>query len=140
MRTVRLVISTMASLWLLVTTESSVTRFPRVPGAWKVPADPGSGRAPIRSKRRATVEVMDRDEETNRLGAYLRARRDLVTPEQAGIPAGPNRRVAGLRREEVAMLAGISADYYLWCSSKVQQPHRPRLTSKDRFRCPDVPG
>lgn len=56
---------------------------------------------------------MNRDEETNRLGAYLRARRDLVTPKQAGIPAGPNRRVAGLRREEVAMLAGISADYYL---------------------------
>jgi transcriptional regulator with XRE-family HTH domain len=52
-------------------------------------------------------------EETNRLGAYLRARRDLVTPETAGIPAGSHRRVAGLRREEVAMLAGISADYYL---------------------------
>jgi transcriptional regulator with XRE-family HTH domain len=56
---------------------------------------------------------MDRDQDTNRLGAYLRARRDLVTPEQAGIPAGPHRRVAGLRREEVAMLAGISVDYYL---------------------------
>jgi transcriptional regulator with XRE-family HTH domain len=56
---------------------------------------------------------MDGDEETNRLGAYLRARRGLVTPERAGIPAGSNRRVAGLRREEVAMLAGISADYYL---------------------------
>jgi transcriptional regulator with XRE-family HTH domain len=56
---------------------------------------------------------MNRDEETSRLGAYLRARRDLVTPEQAGIPAGPHRRVAGLRREEVATLAGISADYYL---------------------------
>ncbi|WP_375479935.1 helix-turn-helix domain-containing protein [uncultured Jatrophihabitans sp.] len=56
---------------------------------------------------------MERDEQLNRLGRYLRARRDLVTPEQAGIPAGPNRRVAGLRREEVAMLAGISADYYL---------------------------
>ncbi|GAA1639473.1 helix-turn-helix transcriptional regulator [Nonomuraea maheshkhaliensis] len=50
---------------------------------------------------------------TNRLGAYLRARRDLVSPEQAGIPAGGVRRVPGLRREEVAMLAGISADYYL---------------------------
>ena len=56
---------------------------------------------------------MDRDGETNRLGAYLRARRGLVTPEQAGIPAGSHRRVAGLRREEVALLAGISADYYL---------------------------
>jgi transcriptional regulator with XRE-family HTH domain len=56
---------------------------------------------------------MDGDEKTNRLGAYLRARRGLVTPEQAGIPAGSHRRVAGLRREEVALLAGISADYYL---------------------------
>ncbi|WAL68419.1 helix-turn-helix transcriptional regulator [Amycolatopsis cynarae] len=56
---------------------------------------------------------MDRDNDTNRLGAYLRARRELVTPEQAGIPAGPHRRVPGLRREEVAMLAGISGDYYL---------------------------
>lgn len=57
-------------------------------------------------------DVPDQDQ-TSRLGAYLRARRGLVTPEMAGIPAGPNRRVAGLRREEVAMLAGISADYYL---------------------------
>ncbi|GAB2961446.1 helix-turn-helix domain-containing protein [Nonomuraea fastidiosa] len=52
-------------------------------------------------------------EKANRLGEYLRARRALVTPERAGIPAGPNRRVPGLRREEVAMLAGISADYYM---------------------------
>ncbi|MBM9469176.1 helix-turn-helix domain-containing protein [Nakamurella leprariae] len=48
----------------------------------------------------------------NRLGEYLGARRALVTPEQAGIPAGSGRRVPGLRREEVALLAGISADYY----------------------------
>src|ERR1700750_1010966 len=47
------------------------------------------------------------------LGSYLRARRALVTPEQAGLPPGANRRGPGLRREEVAMLAGISADYYL---------------------------
>ncbi|XVS65748.1 helix-turn-helix domain-containing protein [Actinosynnema sp. CA-299493] len=50
---------------------------------------------------------------TNALGAYLRARRELVTPRQAGIPDVGVRRVPGLRREEVAMLAGISADYYL---------------------------
>lgn len=49
----------------------------------------------------------------NRLGDYLRARRELVTPEQAGVPVLSARRVPGLRREEVAMLAGISADYYL---------------------------
>jgi transcriptional regulator with XRE-family HTH domain len=54
---------------------------------------------------------MTRD--TNMLGEYLRARRELVTPESAGLPQLGVRRVPGLRREEVAMLAGISADYYL---------------------------
>ncbi|GAB1509653.1 helix-turn-helix transcriptional regulator [Actinophytocola sp. KF-1] len=49
----------------------------------------------------------------NALGAFLRARRELVTPRQAGIPDVGVRRTPGLRREEVAMLAGISADYYL---------------------------
>ncbi|MER7678444.1 helix-turn-helix transcriptional regulator [Streptomyces sp. NPDC096934] len=49
----------------------------------------------------------------NPLGDYVRARRELVTPDQAGIPVVGIRRVPGLRREEVAMLAGISADYYL---------------------------
>jgi transcriptional regulator with XRE-family HTH domain len=52
-------------------------------------------------------------ETTNALGAFLRARRELVTPQQAGIPDVGVRRVPGLRREEVAMLGGISADYYL---------------------------
>ncbi|MFP3464122.1 helix-turn-helix transcriptional regulator [Leifsonia sp. SIMBA_070] len=56
---------------------------------------------------------MTTEGDANRLGAYLRARRDLVTPAQVGLPVGDNRRVPGLRREEVAMLAGISADYYL---------------------------
>jgi transcriptional regulator with XRE-family HTH domain len=52
-------------------------------------------------------------EKANTLGAFLKARRELVTPEQAGIPDIGVRRVPGLRREEVAMLAGISFDYYL---------------------------
>lgn len=47
------------------------------------------------------------------LGDYLRAQRDRVRPEQVGLPAGANRRVSGLRRSEVALLAGISSDYYL---------------------------
>lgn len=50
---------------------------------------------------------------SNRLGEYLFARRGLVEPERVGLPAGTNRRVPGLRREEVALLAGISLDYYL---------------------------
>src|ERR1700740_2412914 len=56
---------------------------------------------------------MTASDSENLLGRYLRARRELVRPEQAGLPAGGNRRVRGLRREEVALLAGISADYYL---------------------------
>lgn len=52
-------------------------------------------------------------DEPNALGEYLRARRELVTPEQVGIPVLGVRRVPGLRREEVAMLSGISAEYYL---------------------------
>jgi transcriptional regulator with XRE-family HTH domain len=49
----------------------------------------------------------------NALGDYLRARRQQVRPEDAGLVPGARRRVAGLRREELAMLAGISAEYYL---------------------------
>jgi transcriptional regulator with XRE-family HTH domain len=52
-------------------------------------------------------------DQSNLLGDFVRARRELVTPEQLGIPVTGVRRVPGLRREEVAMLAGISADYYL---------------------------
>ncbi|MFL6120255.1 helix-turn-helix transcriptional regulator [Actinophytocola sp.] len=47
------------------------------------------------------------------LGEFLRARRELVTPKDVGLETGGFRRVPGLRREEVATLAGISADYYL---------------------------
>ncbi|MHC5906751.1 helix-turn-helix domain-containing protein [Streptomyces sp. S6] len=49
----------------------------------------------------------------NALGEFLKARRALVRPEDVGLPGGGLRRVPGLRREEVALLAGISADYYL---------------------------
>jgi transcriptional regulator with XRE-family HTH domain len=47
----------------------------------------------------------------NELGAFLRARRQAVTPAEVGLPAGPRRRTAGLRRAEVAMLAGVSVEY-----------------------------
>ena len=49
----------------------------------------------------------------NLIGDFLRARRALVGPEDAGLPVTGVRRVAGLRREEVALLAGISNEYYL---------------------------
>jgi transcriptional regulator with XRE-family HTH domain len=51
--------------------------------------------------------------QNNALGEYLRARRDRVRPEDAGLTHGSRRRVPGLRREEVALLAGVSTEYYL---------------------------
>src|SRR3978361_1077705 len=63
---------------------------------------------------------------TNALGEYLRARRELVSPTDVGVRVTGVRRTPGLRREEVATLAGISADYYL----RLEQVHErlgPRL-------------
>ncbi len=68
---------------------------------------------PLAAIAPVTVIRMAREDDANRLGDYLRARRELVTPQQVGLPAGSHRRVPGLRREEVALLAGISADYYM---------------------------
>ncbi|MFD8544609.1 helix-turn-helix transcriptional regulator [Streptomyces sp. NPDC059649] len=48
----------------------------------------------------------------NQLGEFLRARRAAVRPDEVGMPSHGVRRVAGLRREEVAVLAGVNADYY----------------------------
>jgi transcriptional regulator with XRE-family HTH domain len=50
----------------------------------------------------------------NEIRDFLISRRARITPELAGLPVyGGNRRVSGLRREEVAMLAGVSVDYYI---------------------------
>src|SRR6185295_8301579 len=49
----------------------------------------------------------------NEISEFLTSRRARITPDQAGLRAfGSRRRVTGLRREEVAMLAGISVEYY----------------------------
>jgi transcriptional regulator with XRE-family HTH domain len=65
---------------------------------------------PTVSKTGLTLEDMDNRSEVRE---FLVSRRAKITPQQAGLPAwGGNRRVAGLRREEVAMLAGVSAEYY----------------------------
>ncbi|MFD9001554.1 helix-turn-helix transcriptional regulator [Streptomyces sp. NPDC059582] len=47
------------------------------------------------------------------LGEFLRARREALKPQDVGLPEHGRRRVPGLRREEVAMLAGVSSDYYM---------------------------
>jgi len=55
---------------------------------------------------------MDINSSANRMGDFLRAQRAQLTPEDVGLPENGSRRVRGLRREEVAVLAGVSADYY----------------------------
>jgi transcriptional regulator with XRE-family HTH domain len=47
-------------------------------------------------------------------GAFLRSRRERLTPSDVGLPAGFRRRTPGLRREEVALLAGVGATWYTW--------------------------
>ncbi|PZU33644.1 MAG: transcriptional regulator [Actinomyces sp.] len=65
-----------------------------------VPASPATG---VSAPADARTEIKD----------FLTTRRAKVTPQMAGLPVvGGNRRVPGLRREEVAMLAGVSVDYY----------------------------
>ncbi|MFE4355680.1 helix-turn-helix transcriptional regulator [Kitasatospora sp. NPDC056800] len=49
----------------------------------------------------------------NTLGDFLRSRRARILPEEVGLPSHGRRRVRGLRREEVAQLAGVSVDYYV---------------------------
>lgn len=61
---------------------------------------------------------MDRSQ----LADFLRARRTALQPEDVGLPRGPRRRTSGLRREEVAALCGMSADYY----SRLEQGRGPQ--------------
>ena len=64
----------------------------------------------------------------NPIGEYLRARRELVRPEDIGIPdLTGRRRVHGLRREEVAMLAGVSGDYYVRLEQGRDQHPSPQV-------------
>lgn len=48
------------------------------------------------------------------LGQFLRSRRERISPEQIGLPKGSRRRTPGLRRAEVALLAGVSVEWYTW--------------------------
>ncbi|WP_262699329.1 MULTISPECIES: helix-turn-helix transcriptional regulator [Streptomyces] len=55
------------------------------------------------------------DVRSRELGAYLRARRDRLSPAEVGLPGGGGRRrVTGLRREEVAVLANVGSTWYTW--------------------------
>ena len=65
---------------------------------------------------------MDKQE----LGAFLRSRRERLRPEDVGLPSSARRRTPGLRREEVAVLAHISTEYYV----RLEQGRAPRPSSE----------
>lgn len=54
------------------------------------------------------------DSRRRELGAFLRSRRERLSPQATGIAAGQRRRTPGLRREEVAMIAGVGTTWYTW--------------------------
>jgi transcriptional regulator with XRE-family HTH domain len=69
----------------------------------------------------------------NDLGEFLRAHRARLAPQEVGFPAQPHRRVAGLRREEVSVLAGVSSDYYTRLEQgRERRPSAPVLDALGR--------
>ncbi|MFI5907986.1 helix-turn-helix transcriptional regulator [Dactylosporangium sp. NPDC051541] len=66
----------------------------------------------------------------NALGEFLRSRRERLRPEDVGLPGGGRRRTPGLRREELAVLAALSPDYYSRLEQgRVRSPSPAALTS-----------
>jgi transcriptional regulator with XRE-family HTH domain len=60
------------------------------------------------------------------LGEFLRARRARVRPQEAGLSAAGRRRVPGLRRDELAQLAGVSVEYY----TRIEQGRGPNISDE----------
>jgi transcriptional regulator with XRE-family HTH domain len=102
----------------------------------------GTGRAATAGSTRRTE-----------LAAFLRTRRERISPEEVGLPPGTRRRTAGLRREELAQLAGVGVTWYTWLEQgrpinvSVQVldavARTLRLDAIERahlFRLADVPG
>jgi transcriptional regulator with XRE-family HTH domain len=62
----------------------------------------------------SSVTIAEAGTRRAELAAFLRSRRERISPEQAGLPPGLRRRTPGLRREEVAQLAGVGVTWYTW--------------------------
>ncbi|MFI5613728.1 helix-turn-helix domain-containing protein [Amycolatopsis sp. NPDC051903] len=74
------------------------------------------------------------------LGSFLRGQRARVRPEDIGLTTGTHRRVPGLRREEVARLAGVSTDYYVRLEQGRVTPSEVTLTAIGRVLRLDEAG
>ena len=73
--------------------------------------------AAARTDRSRAVSPHRKDGRSRRraeLAQFLRARRERLTPAEVGLPPGPRRRTPGLRREELALLAGVGITWYTW--------------------------
>lgn len=74
--------------------------------------DPNGGSTGGACFSSAASSIIDGMDNRAEVREFLVSRRGRITPEQVGLPDGRNRRVSGLRRSEVAMLAGVSVEYY----------------------------
>ncbi|MFJ6697658.1 helix-turn-helix transcriptional regulator [Streptomyces sp. NPDC091272] len=78
---------------------------------------PGAAQADVREQAPEAAPAARNGEPDVRraeLAAFLRSRRERITPERVGLPRGPRRRTPGLRREEVAQLAAVGVTWYTW--------------------------
>ncbi len=57
---------------------------------------------------------MNEQEQRSALATFLRTRRERISPDQVGLPVGKRRRTPGLRREELAVVAGVGTTWYTW--------------------------
>ncbi len=96
--------------------------------ARKRPVKPQIGDPWLGPRERQIMESIDREQ----LADFLRHRREALQPEDVGLPRSPRRRTSGLRREEVALLATQSADYY----TRSEQQRGPRRRSRCSPRSP----
>ncbi len=78
------------------------------------PAAGSDGRPEVRSAARNVAAREVALQRRQELAGFLRSRRERIAPEQVGLPPAARRRTPGLRREEVATLAGVGVTWYTW--------------------------
>jgi transcriptional regulator with XRE-family HTH domain len=87
---------------------------PAFTGAWESAFIGGINPTPINAGGRGSVEIMEPSDNRAAIREFLATRRAKLTPQDVGLPpGGGRRRVPGLRREEVAVLAGVSTEWYV---------------------------
>src|SRR5687767_5290314 len=78
------------------------------------PEAPSSPARPVPPNPQTSPDRWEEPRARRELGAFLRSRRERLTPGDVGLAPGLRRRTPGLRREEVAQLAGIGVTWYTW--------------------------